>query len=328
MDSTAIGLLCRLGEEVAALLREDPRRVVVGEDVADGGMLGLTRACRDDEALAARLLSLPLTPAATFAHAAGLAMAGRRPLVILPSASALLEGLAGLRELCQIAASAGGERSRAVLIIAPTGPGFGLGGQGSASPEDLLAALPGLRVLCLGEADEAVALLRSAADFADADADEEQPTLLLLPRSLLLTEVNEESLADSLERPLGSARVLREGEQATLYCWGSCVGLALEAAEACGYAVTVVDLSGLAPLDVDTLTATARTGKLVIAHPGKRNAIAAEVAAVLACQAILYLDAPILRVGGLLGPAVYSKESTTLPSVDALVRALAEVVDY
>lgn len=325
MDSTAIGLLCRLGEEVAALLREDPRRVVVGEDVADGGMLGLTRACRGDEALAARLLSLPLTPAATFAHAAGLAMAGRRPLVILPSASALLEGFAGLAELCQIAASAGGERSREVLIIAPTGPGFGLGGQAGASPEDLLATLPGLRVLCLGDACEAVALLRSAADFSEGGGE---PTLLLLPRSLLLTEVVEESLVGSLGRPLGGARVLCEGEQATLYCWGACVARALEAAEASDFSVTVVDLIGLAPLDIDTLAATARTGKLVIAHPGERNAIAAEVAALLACRAILHLDAPILRVGGVQGPLVYSQESTTLPSVDALMRAIAEVVNY
>ncbi len=324
MDSTAIALLCRLGEEVAALLREDPRRVVVGEDVADGGMLGLTRACRDDETLANRLLSQPLTPAATFAHAAGLAMAGRRPLVLLPSASALFEGLAGLAELCRIAASAGGERSRAALIIAPTGPGFGLGGHGCSSPEDLLATLPGLRVLCLGDADEAVALLRSAANFEGG----EQPTLLLLPRSMLLTEVTKGSLRDSLERPLGGARILCEGEQATVYAWGSCVARALEAAEASGFAVTVVDLGGLAPLDVDTLAVAARTGKLVIAHPGERNAIAAEVAAVLACHAILHLDAPILRVGGVAGPVVYTEESTTLPSVDALVRAITEVVNY
>ncbi len=323
-NSTSTGPLRRLGDEIAALLREDPRRVVVGEDVADGGLLGLTRACRDDEALAARLLGAPLTPAATVLHAAGLAMAGRRPLVILPSATALLEGLAGLRELARLSGSAGGERSGAVVIIAPTGPGFGLGGDGAASPEELLTALPGLRVVSLGDVRESVALLRAVADF---DAGE-QPTLLLLPRSLMVAEVKQGSFAGSLGRSLGEARFARHGQQATVYAWGATVELALAAAEASGLDVSVIDIGGLSPLDVDTLTAAACTGKLVIAHPGERSPIAAEVAALLADRAILHLDAPIRRVGGAAGPLAYTEEGRALPSVDALVAAIREVVNY
>jgi pyruvate/2-oxoglutarate/acetoin dehydrogenase E1 component len=317
--------LTRLAAEIAALLREDPRRVVLGEDVADGGMLGLTRDCQADEALAARLLSLPLTPGATIAHAAGLAMAGRRPLVILPSATALLDGFSGLRELCRLSGSAGGERSGAVVMIAPTGPGFGLGGDGAASPEDLLAALPGLRVICLGDARESVALLRAVAEF---DAGE-QPTLLLLPRALVLREVDD---FIPVARPLGGAKVVRRGDQATVFAWGATLDNALAAAaesEADGISVAVVDVGGLSPLDADTLAAAAaRTGKLVIAHPGWRSAVAAEVAALLADRALLHLDAPILRVGGSAGPAVYTAEADALPSVAALVAAIHEVVTF
>ena len=74
-----ITVLETLSNTVAELMREDPRRVVLGEDVTDGGMLGLTRAAADDEALAPRLLGLPLQSAAGIAHAAGLALAAPDP---------------------------------------------------------------------------------------------------------------------------------------------------------------------------------------------------------------------------------------------------------
>lgn len=324
--SSRTALLGRLADVIADLLRDDPRRVVVGEDVADGGMLGLTRACRADEALAPRLLGAPLTPSALIAHATGLAMAGRRPLVVLPSASALLEGFVALRELGRLQGSAGGERSSALVILAPTGPGFGLGGDGAASPEDLVAGLPGLRVICVGAADEAAALLRAAASFDAGD----QPTVLLLPRAILVADAPGGGVSsDSLMRPLGGARIVREGDSATVFAWGACVALAEAAADQAGVACTIVDLCGLAPLDADALVAAAaRTGKLVIAHPGERNAIAGEVAALLADRAILHLDAPIRRVGGAAGPFPYTGEAASLPTVDALAAAIAAVATY
>ena len=97
--------------EVLTLLRDDPRRVLLGEDVRDGGMLGLSRAAMQDPALGLRVLATPLTPTANLAHATGLALAGRRPIVLLGSASALLEGYAGLRELGRVGATANGERA-------------------------------------------------------------------------------------------------------------------------------------------------------------------------------------------------------------------------
>ena len=44
------------------------------------------------------MLGLPLTSTAGLTHAAGLAIGGARPLVLMPSVAALVEGLAALRE--------------------------------------------------------------------------------------------------------------------------------------------------------------------------------------------------------------------------------------
>ena len=318
-----MNVLERLSEVVAELLREDLRRVLLGEDVRDGGMLGLSRAAMQDPGLGLRVIATPLTPAASLAHATGLAMAGRRPIVLLASATGLLEGYAALRELGRVSATAEGERSAPVLIVAPTGPGFGLGGDGAESPEAALTAVPGLRVIVLGDPAEAPAILRAAASFDDR----EEPTLLLLPRALVLRELPPGSVKDGLGRPLGAARVVREGSAVTVYAIGAAVDQAFAAADQTGLDVRIVEVSGLAPLDEPGILGAAVTGKLVVAHAGGR-AIAAELVALLADQAILHLDAPVLRVGGAEGPLTGRGEDAGLPSVEAIAAAITRVATY
>lgn len=318
-----MNVLERLAEVVAELLREDLRRVLLGEDVRDGGMLGLSRAAMQDPALGLRVLATPLTPAASLAHATGLAMAGRRPIVLLASATALLEGYAALRELGRVSATAQGERSAPVLIVAPTGPGFGLGGDGAESPEAALTAVHGLRVIELGDPAEAPATLRAAASFDDGQG----PIVLLLPRALVLHELQPGSFKDNLGRPLGASRVVREGAAVTVYAIGAAVDQAFAAADQSGVDVRIVEVSGLAPLDEAGIVAAATNGKLVVAHAGGR-ANAAELVALLADQAILHLDAPVLRVGGVEGPLTGRGEDAALPSVEAIAAAITRVATY
>ena len=107
--------LVALSETCAQLLREDPTRVMLGEDVLDGGMLGLSRIAAQDEKLREQLLATPLTNNGIFAHAAGLALGGRKPILALPSAGALLEGLAALRELAALSWRSGGEQRHGLV---------------------------------------------------------------------------------------------------------------------------------------------------------------------------------------------------------------------
>lgn len=320
-----MNVLERLSEAIADLLREDPRRIVLGEDVREGGMLGLSRATMHDPALGLRVLATPLTPAATLGHATGLALAGRRPILLMASATGLLEGYGALRELGRVGATGGGERSAPVLIVAPTGPGFGLGGDGADSPEAALTAVPGLRVVVLGDALEAVAMLRAAASFDDGEA----PIVLLLPRALVLREFMGDDFKPALGRPLGAARVVREGAAATVFAIGAAVDQAFAAVEATGLEVAIVEVSGLAPLDDAGILAAATGGKLVVTHPGGRShGPGAELVALLADRAILHLDAPVLRVTGGEGPFTGRDEVAGLPSVEAIAAAITKVATY
>lgn len=320
-----MNVLENLGQSLAELLRADPRRVVLGEDVADGTMLGLTRAAMNDPELKDRLVGRPLGPTTLTAHAAGMAAAGMRPVVILPSAGALLEGLAGLREAAQIGWNSAGERTAPVLFIAPSGPGFGLGGESTEGVEATLCGLAGLRVIALSDPESSGAMLRAAADFWAG----EEPTVLLIPRTLALRPAPADDGAE-LGRPFACPRRVREGAAATVFAWGPCVELATLAATSSGVDARVVDVECLSPLPAAALVDEAKaTGKLVIVHGGPRHhGIGAELSALFADEAILHLDAPVVRVTGAEAPLRFGAESAALPSVSDIADAIARVAHY
>jgi pyruvate/2-oxoglutarate/acetoin dehydrogenase E1 component len=314
-----------LATVLAELLHADPRRVLLGEDVTEGGMIGLSRVAAADETLAPRLLATPLVPTIMAAHAGGLAVAGRRPIVALPSVGSLLEALAGLRETAALQRRGG--RKAPVLFVAPCGPGFNLGADATEGLEAMLTHIPGLRVLCVGQARDAGGMLRAAADFWLGD----EPTVLLLPRMLLLQELEEgEPPAFALERPLGGVHQVRKGGAATVFAWGEAVDIALRAVAHSEQDVAVVDVVSLSPLDRSGLVAFARqTGKIVITHAGPQaGGVGAELAALFADEAILHLDAPVLRVTGADDPLRPMDETRALPDVGRLSAAITRVATY
>lgn len=321
-------VLTLLAQEVASLLRSDSRRVLLGEDVRDGGMLGLSRAAAEDPSLADRILSTPLVGASLAAHAGGLALAGQLPIVLLSSGSTLLESLSAVREVARVGWTSGDLLEAPVLFVAPTGPGFGLGGEAAESPEHALASIPGLRVVCGSDPHELPALLREAADFSTGRS----PTVLLLPRTSLLAQVEADAVAQAVDGGLASSKIRVYGSdaQATVFCWGGALEVCELAAEESGVSTTVVDLGSLAPLDeVSILEHAAQTGKLVIAHPGWRGpGLGSELAALFADRAILHLDAPVLRVTGSPGPISAGHEDAALPTVAAVVDAIRTVANY
>jgi len=315
----------RLAAVVADLMRADARRVLLGEDVADGGMLGLSRAVMKDAGLRARVCPTPLTPTVLAAHAAGLAAAGHHPVVVLPGVEALLEGLAGLREAANWSWRTGGEVPVPLCLLAPCGSGLGRGGMASEAMASMLTLVPGLTVLCAGRAEEAGAWVRAAVEHA-ANAG---PTVLLLPRRLLLG-ASPRAPSEDLGRPPTAAHRVREGDALTVFAWGEALPVALAAVDLAGVEAAVVDVGCLAPLDHLRLEDEARaTGRLVIVHPGPGpGGVAAELAARFADAAILHLDAPVVRVGGAEPPLSPSHEAAATPRVERVAEAITRIARY
>lgn len=320
-----MNVLEHLRQTVTEILEADPRRVVLGEDVRDGGMLGLTREAAARDGLAARLLPLPLLPSTLPAVAAGLAMSGARPLVILPSAAALVDGLAALRDAAALSWRSGDQLAVDAVFLAPFGPGFGTGEDAAEAVDALLATIPRLRVLCVGDAAEASAMLRAAVE----PAAEPALTVVLLPRALALAEVESADVPSSLDTPVGQPIVRRHGQAGAVFAWGAAVPAACRAVEQTGLDVAVIDICSLSPLPRAHLVEHARSGKLVIAHGGpSEHGLGAAVAGVLAHEAILHLDAPVVRVTGADAPLAAGAEHRGLPSISAIANAIEAAVNY
>jgi 2-oxoisovalerate dehydrogenase E1 component beta subunit len=133
--------------------------------------------------------------------------------------------------------------------------------------------------------------------------------------------------------PLGEAKVVRPGAQVTVIAWSAMVATALEAAEkgaARGLDLEVIDLRTLVPFDKERiLTSVKKTGRVVIVHEAPRTSgFGGELAATIQEDAILHLEAPILRVTGFDTPFPYTLEREYLPDADRILDAVERVVKF
>lgn len=311
-----------LARSLESMLAKDPRVVVLGEDVAHGSTFGLTLPASSRPELAKRLLATPLTTSALLAHAGGLALGGKQPIVFLSGTCDLLDGLSGLREMSRYNWSGGETRACPMVVVVPVGPGLDEHEDPNESPEQLLSSLPGLQVLTLGTSQEIPALFATALAQAE---EKEAPVAVLLPRNLLLA-----SPAPTFdEAPFSTISVHQVGSKATVFCWGPSVAPTLLASQA-HEDISVVEVHQLAPLDHDALVAHAQqSGRILLVHAGRsENSVAAQIAANLADEAILHLDAPIRRLGGPSDWLLPKHDHNCVPSIADIASAIEETVNY
>jgi pyruvate/2-oxoglutarate/acetoin dehydrogenase E1 component len=133
--------------------------------------------------------------------------------------------------------------------------------------------------------------------------------------------------------PFGAADVKREGSDATVVATLYMVHKALGAAgrlEKEGISVEVVDPRTLTPLDKKAIiNSVKKTGRIVIVSEDCKTAgVSAEIAAIVAEEAIDYLDAPIKRVTAPDTPIPFSPplEQFVIPNEKSIVKAVKEVV--
>jgi 2-oxoisovalerate dehydrogenase E1 component beta subunit len=310
-----------LQDALAVALREDPRVVVLGEDVGRAG--GVFRVT--DGLLAEfgeeRVLDTPLAENGIVGAAAGMAMYGLRPVAEIQFADFIYPAFDQIvSEVAKLRYRSNGQYTAPLVVRAPMGGGIRGGLYHSQSPEAYFAHTPGLKVVVPATPRDAKGLLLAA--IADPD-----PVIFLEPKRLYRSS-REEVPAGRTTEEIGRARVARAGDRVTLLTYGSTVPVALEAAERLaaegGGETEVLDLRTLIPLDVESVLASVqKTGRVVILHEAPRTCgYGAELAALVAERALLRLEAPIARVAGFDTPFPYTLEHAYLPDAGRVHRAL------
>ncbi len=315
-----------LREALREEMRRDPTVFLLGEDIGRywGGAFKVTEGLAEefgDE----RVRDTPISESAIVGAAVGAAITGMRPVaeIMFGDLTALaMDQIAN--QAAKIHYMFGGQVKVPLVVRTPFGAGVNIAAHHSQSLEAWFMHVPGLYVAAPSTPYDAKGLLKTAIRGYNP---------VFFCEHKLLYPIEGEVPEEEYLIPFGVADVKREGADVTVVATLYMVHKALNAAEELGgegISVEVVDPRTLTPLDKQVIiNSVKKTGRMVIVSEDCKTAgVSAEIAAVVAEEAIDYLDAPIKRVAEPDTPIPFSPplEQYVIPDEKAIIKAVKEVV--
>lgn len=307
-------------------MRRDERVFLLGEDIATyGGAFKLTKNFHEEFGRK-RVLDCPISESAIVGAAIGAALNGMRPVAEMQFMDFVT---CGFNQIVNVAATTAYRWGIGVPMVVrgPSGGGVGANPFHSRNSEAWFAHASGVKVVC-------PAFPADAKGLMTASIRDNNPVVFYEHKGLY-RKIKEEVPEGEYIIPLGKAKVVREGKNATIVAYGSAVHFALAAAEELskeGVSVEVVDIRTLVPFDQETVLASARkTNRVLIAHEASLTAgFGGEIAARIAEHAFEYLDAPIMRVAAYDAPTPFAPtlEKAVLPNSEKVLAAMRKLLSY
>ena len=312
---------------LAEELTRDPNVVVMGEEVGQfQGAYKVTQGLLEKFG-PLRVADTPISEAGFIGMGIGASMLGVRPVMELMFWSfysvafdQILNNAANVRYM------SGGQINCPIVIRGPANGGTNVGATHSHTPENVLAAHPGVKVVVPSTAYDAKGLLKSA--IRDNDP------VFFLENTMLYGEKGEVPDEEYLI-PLGKADVKREGKDLTIVTYGRPVIQSLAVAELLAkehdISAEIIDLRTIRPLDIDTVLASVRkTHRVLIVEEQKPFCgVGAQLTYMIQAEAFDELDAPISRLCTIDAPAIYSPpvEVEQLPNPQRILKAALALLD-
>lgn len=304
-------------EALVEEMRRDPTVFIIGEDVAEAGtpfkvLLGLV-----DEFGPERVIDAPISEPGFCGLGVGAAMTGMRPVVDIMFGDFLglvMDQIAN--QAAKIHYMSGGKLKVPIVFRTSLGATRRAGAQHSQSLQAWPSHIPGLKVALPATPYDAKGLMKTAIR-------DDNPVVFIEDK--MLHQVKGPVPEGEYSLPFGVADIKRQGDDITLVATSSMVQIALGAAEklaALGISAEVIDPRTTAPLDAETLIASAKkTSRVIVLDEGyERYGVTAELAAVIADGAFYHLDAPVKRMAARHVPVPFSPslEDLTVPTSDTV----------
>ena len=312
-------------------LSNNEEMVIFGQDVAHGkgGVFTVTAGLTEKYGKK-RVFNAPLAEASIAGVATGMATLGMKPVAEIQFGDYIWTGMMQIRnELPMMRYRSNGMFSCPAVIRVAIGGYIHGALYHSQNIEATFSHFPGLVVVLPSNAADAKGLLKSAIRSND-------PVLFLEHKGLYRQVYAKRPVggADDLV-PIGKAKIVREGTDATIVTYGALVQKSLLAAEALakeGKSVEIVDLRTISPLDTETvLNSAKKTSRVLVAHEDvKFMGFGAEISAMLSEEAFGFLDAPVKRVAGKFTPVPHAPdlEQEVLPQNKDVEDALRELLSF
>ncbi len=284
-------------------MRRDDKVILLGQDIAEyGGVFKITEGFVEEFGKA-RVRNTPIVESAAVGAALGVSLEGFRPIVEMQFGDFIT---CAFNQIVNNVAKTKYRWNQPVpmVIRAPIGGGTGAGPFHSQNVEAWFTHIAGVKVVEPATPFDAKGLLLAALHDGN-------PVLYLEHK--LLYRSSKGPVPDGYYTvPIGRARCARAGTDATIVTYGVGVGWALDAAEELarrGSSIEVIDLRSLLPWDREMVfESVKRTSKALVLHEAPlTGGFGGELAAAIGEEVFDWLDAPVLRLGGLDMPVPFSK---------------------
>lgn len=305
-------------------METDPNVFVYGLDVPDHKRIFGSTAGLVEKFGPKRCFGTPLSEEAMTGVALGAAIAGLRPVHVHIRVDFMLLAMNQITNMiATLRYMTGGKLNTPMVIRAVIGRGWGQSAQHSKSLHGTFAHFPGLKVFLPTTPQDAYSMLRTAIR-------DNNPVIFIEHRWLydIKGEVD-----DSLESVSLSPVVRRAGKDLTIVSTSWMTVEALHAADVLqkrGLDVEVVDVRGVAPLDIEPILASVRkTGHCVVAdYDWSYCGFGAELAAQIGHACFDSLKRPIERLGFAPVPCPTTRplENLFYPSAKEIVRTTEKVL--
>ncbi len=320
-----------INHAMAEEMERDAKVIVFGEDVAGnkGGVFTATRGLTDKFGWD-RCYNTPIAEASIVGTAVGLSVQGFKPVIEIQFGDYIWPAMQQLRnQVPTLRYRSHNQFGCPMVIRVPIG-GYIHGGLcHSQNIETFFSHIPGYKIVMPSNAADAKGLLKTAIRSDD-------PVMFLEHKSLYRQGFakSPEPDADYLVE-IGKAKVVREGDRATIVTYGALVQKALVAAKEWakeGVEIEVIDLRTIYPLDMETvLTSVKKTSRVLCLYEDVEFlGLGAEIAAQIADKAFEWLDAPVKRVAGKYSyiPFAAPMEEFVLPNDEKIRTALTDLIKY
>lgn len=323
-DGQRINMVAAIRRTLDLELSLNPRVLLFGEDIGPKGGVHAVTLGLQEKFGAARVFDTSLSEEGIIGRAVGMALAGLMPVPEIQFRKYADPALEQLND-CGTLRWRTHNRFAAPMVVRIAGGFFKCGDPWHSQTNEVqFVHSPGWRVAVPSNAEDAVGLLRNALRGND-------PVIFFEHRAMLdAASARRPYPGDDYVVPFGQARTVLEGDDLTIVTWGAMVERCEAAAE--GRSVHVLDLRTLMPWDREAVLASVRrTHRCLIVHEDLGTAgFGAEIAAVVADEAFLDLDAPVSR---LTMPDIPSPHHPTLlayvlPSVEGIRSKIDQLVGF
>ncbi|SFE42626.1 alpha-ketoacid dehydrogenase subunit beta [Alteribacillus iranensis] len=308
-------------------LKNDEDVLVFGEDVGlNGGVFRATEGLQEEFG-EERVFDTPLAESGISGLAIGLGLTGFRPVMEIQFFGFVFETMDGVAgQMARMRYRSGGNYHSPITVRSPFGGGVKTPELHADNLEGLMAQSPGLKVVIPSTPYDAKGLLISS--IRDNDP------VVFLEHMKLYRSFREEVPEEEYTIELGKADIKREGKDVTIVTYGAMVHTSLRAADELaedGIEAEVIDLRTVSPVDMETIIESVKkTNRAIVVQEAQRQAgIAANVAADISEEAILHLEAPVLRVTA--PDTVYpfsAAEDVWLPGTKDVIEKAKAVIDF